>query len=76
MATYACDDRFVLGLTLGGTVTRTCVDDDAVKKFDGQAPICVRKFYLFSNYYISLLHGDWPFYFNLNHSLDPLTQVM
>ena len=48
VATYSCDAGFVLDLTLGGTMTRTCVDDgdnDAEGIFDGQAPICVRKFH-------------------------------
>ena len=47
VATYSCDAGFVLDFTLGGTVMRTCVDDgdnDAEGIFDGQAPICVRKF--------------------------------
>ena len=47
VATYSCDAGFVLDFSLGGTMTRTCVDDgdnDAEGLFDGQAPICVRKF--------------------------------
>ena len=47
VATYSCNAGFILDLSLGGTMTRTCVDDgdgDAEGIFDGQAPICVGKF--------------------------------
>ena len=47
VATYSCDAGFVLDFSLGGTMTRTCVDDgdnDAEGIFDGQAPACVCKF--------------------------------
>ena len=43
---YICNTGFFLDLSLGGTMTRTCMDDgdnDAEGVFDGQAPICVRK---------------------------------
>ena len=46
VATYACDAGFVLDFSLGGSVTRTCVDDidnDAEGGFNGQAPRCIRK---------------------------------
>ena len=46
VAIYACNDGFVLDLSLGGTEIRTCVDDldnDAEGVFDGQAPACIRK---------------------------------
>ena len=46
MATYACDAGFVLDLSLGGSMTRTCFDDldnDAEGVFSGQAPACIRK---------------------------------
>ncbi len=46
VATYACDPGFVLDLSLGGSVTRTCVDDmdnGAEGVFDSQTPRCVRK---------------------------------
>ncbi len=46
VATYACDAGFVLDLSLGGSMTRTCVDDednDAEGVFSGQAPRCIRK---------------------------------
>ena len=46
VATYDCDAGFVLELSLGGSETRACVDDDgldAIGVFDRQAPICVRK---------------------------------
>ena len=49
VATYSCDAGFVLDFSLGGTETRTCVDDgdnDAEGIFDGQAPTCVRKFHM------------------------------
>ena len=48
VAMYSCNPLFVLDLSLGGTMTRTCVDDgdnDAEGIFDGQAPTCVRKFH-------------------------------
>ncbi len=46
VATYSCGAGFVLDLSLGGTVTRTCLDDmdnDAEGLFNGQAPACIRK---------------------------------
>ncbi len=48
VATYACDDGFVLDLTLGGSMTRTCVDDldnDAEGVFNRQSPRCIRKWF-------------------------------
>ena len=51
MATYTCDAGFVLDLSLGGSVTRTCFDDmdnDAEGLFSGQAPACIRKFIISS----------------------------
>ena len=45
-ATYACDAGYFLDLSLGESMTRTCVDDednDAEGVFSGQAPICIRK---------------------------------
>ena len=53
MATYDCDAGFVLDLSLGGSVTRTCFDDldnDAQGVFSGQAPACIRKLSAYSNY--------------------------
>ncbi|XP_064387537.1 uncharacterized protein LOC135335856 isoform X6 [Halichondria panicea] len=44
VATYACDAGYFLDLSLGGSETRTCVDDednDAEGVFSGQAPICI-----------------------------------
>ncbi len=49
VATYECDTGFVLDLSLGGSMTRTCVDDnglDAIGVFNTQAPRCIRKLYL------------------------------
>ncbi len=46
VATYTCDDGFVLDLSLGGSMTRTCFDDldnDAEGVFNRQAPRCIRK---------------------------------
>ncbi len=46
VATYTCDAGFFLYLSLGGSMTRTCVDDednDAEGVFSGQAPRCIRK---------------------------------
>ncbi len=46
VATYSCGAGFVLDISLGGTVTRTCLDDldnDAEGEFSGQAPACIRK---------------------------------
>ena len=46
VATYACNPEFVLDLSLGGSMTRTCVDDDgldAIGVFDRQAPRCIGK---------------------------------
>ena len=46
VATYSCNGGFFLDLSIGGSVTRTCVDDldnDAEGVFDRQAPRCVRK---------------------------------
>ncbi len=51
VATYTCDAGFVLDLSLGGSVTRTCFDDmdnDAEGLFSGQAPACIRKFIISS----------------------------
>ena len=46
VATYFCDARYALDLSVGSR-TRTCTDDDnvadAIGKFDGQAPTCVGK---------------------------------
>ena len=50
VATYNCDAGFVLDLSLGGSVTRTCVDDnglDAIGEFNNQAPRCIRKWLKF-----------------------------
>ncbi len=47
VATYACDAGYFLDLSLGGSMTRTCVDDednDAEGVFSEQAPRCIRKF--------------------------------
>ena len=44
VATYFCNTGFVLDLTGGSTVMRTCEDDgdgDALGEFTGQAPLCV-----------------------------------
>ncbi len=44
VATYACNAGFVLDLSIGGSVTRTCVDDldnDAEGVFDRQGPRCI-----------------------------------
>ena len=52
VATYDCDTGFVLDLSLGGSEMRTCVGDigpDAEGLFDNQAPICVRKSFLWFN---------------------------
>ncbi len=46
VATYTCDAGFVLDLSLGGSVMRTCVDDMdnvAIGEFDRQEPRCIRK---------------------------------
>ncbi len=46
VAIYACNDGFVLVISLGETESRTCVDDldnDAEGVFNGQAPACIRK---------------------------------
>ncbi len=46
VATYECNSGFVLDLSLGGSMTRTCFDDldnDAEGVFSGQAPRCIRK---------------------------------
>ncbi len=55
VATYACDAGYFLDVSLGGTVTRTCLDDldnDAEGEFSGQAPACIRKS---SAYYMYIL---------------------
>ena len=47
VATYSCSTGFILDTSGGGSETRTCMDDgnsDAVGKFTGQAPICIREF--------------------------------
>ena len=44
VATYSCDDGFVLDLNGGATMMRTCEDDgdsDALGEFTGQAPSCI-----------------------------------
>ena len=44
MAIYACNAGFVLDLSIGGSVTRTCVDDldnDAEGVFNRQGPRCI-----------------------------------
>ena len=44
VATYSCNTGFVLDLTGGRSVTRTCGDDgdgDALGVFSGSAPSCV-----------------------------------
>ncbi len=54
VATYACDDGFVLDFSLGGSEMRTCFDDlENGEKgvFNGQAPRCVRK--LSATYWIN-----------------------
>ncbi len=46
VATYECDPGYFLDLSLGGCMTRTCVNDDgldAIGDFSGQAPRCIRK---------------------------------
>ena len=46
VATYSCNDGFVLDLIGGGSETRTCEDDgdgDALGEFSGTAPSCVGK---------------------------------
>ena len=46
VATYECDAGFFLDLSLGGSMTRTCVDDednDAEGVFNRQAPRCICK---------------------------------
>ncbi len=46
IATYECDPGYFLGLSLGESITRTCMDDDgldAIGHFSGQAPRCIRK---------------------------------
>ena len=45
VATYSCNEGFILNLSVGSE-TRTCIDDDdndALGVFDRQAPTCVRK---------------------------------
>ncbi len=47
VAAYDCDAGFVLDLSLGRSVTRTCFDDldnDAEGIFNGQEPRCIRKY--------------------------------
>ena len=56
VATYACDAGFVLDLSLGGSVTRTCFDDldnDAEGVFSGQEPRCIRKLSAYYNYFFA-----------------------
>ena len=46
VAAYDCDAGFVLDLSLGRSVTRTCFDDldnDAEGMFNGQESRCIRK---------------------------------
>ena len=46
VATYDCNAGFVLDLSQGGSMTRTCFDDldnDAEGVFSGQEPRCIRK---------------------------------
>ena len=49
VATYSCDAGYFLDLSLGGSETRTCVDDnglDAMGEFDRQEPRCIRERFL------------------------------
>ncbi len=41
VATYACNAGFVLDLSIGGSVTRTCVDNDEEGVFNRQGPNCI-----------------------------------
>ena len=43
VATYSCNAGYGLDFSVGSR-TRTCTENGIIRKFDGQAPTCVRKF--------------------------------